>query len=539
MPDQTTPNKRMRKRVAVIGAGLSGLTTIKELVEAGHDVFCLESNSDIGGVFSSSGSYDSVVLTVSNYFMAYSDFMPYEEKLRFWSRAEYKRYLDRYVDHFKLRGRIHFSCSVESVEKLGLDTWSVTWRDKHEKSITEECEHIAVCSGQFQKANIPDIPGLAQFPGLIMHSSEYTNVEKLENLRGKKVLCFGMGESAADVVAEIAEIAESTVLSLRRNHMFAARCGGGSHPSDTGQSRWWHSLSVANKSGRIRKNWSRVRESSDRAELRLMAAHILEAGEEPGSVVTKTERIFEAQATCNLTIKIGGVQFIEGNTVMYKSGQTEDFDAIVFCTGFTFDVPYLEARHQFKDIRECHLQMFHPTLRDSLSFIGFVRPQQGGIPLMAELQARYLAMVLSGERQIPNDLVEAAGRQADRWRREFFVTPNVFGLVNGLRYNEIVSELIGCCPPEPNPLLKPRRFAKYWFGHIWPCQYRLVGPGAREEAAENWQNAIQNASGKRAFKRFVVMMREKLLRKLPVSERLKHRPIRGTDDGGNLPVKVS
>jgi len=135
--------------------------------------------------------------------------------------------------------------------------------------------------------------------------------------------------------------------------------------------------------------------------------------------------------------------------------------------------------------------------------------------------------------------VEAARRLADRWRREFFVTPNVFGLVNGLRYNETLAELIGCSPPEPSFIIEPKRFARYWFSHIWPCQYRLVGPGAREEAEQNWQNAYQNIKGLDVFRAVWTMVREKFMRKLPVSERLKHRPIRGEDDGGVLPVKVS
>ena len=65
----------MKKSAVVIGAGPCGLVATKELLEAGHDVVCLEQSHVIGGVFSTlrESSYDDLFLTVSNVFMAYSD----------------------------------------------------------------------------------------------------------------------------------------------------------------------------------------------------------------------------------------------------------------------------------------------------------------------------------------------------------------------------------------------------------------------------------------------------------------------------------
>lgn len=483
----------MQQKIVVIGAGLSGLTTIKELVEAGQDVICFEKGHDIGGVFSEGSSYDSVQLTVSNYFMAYSDFMPYGEPIRFWSRGEYRDYLNRYVDHFKIRPHIKFGYALQQIKKLESGQWELTFQTDDHQSLTTTADKVAICSGQFQKANIPDIPGLQTFPGAIIHSSQYKNAEELKEFHDKRVLCFGMGESAADVITEIASVAASSVLSLRRHHMFAARYAD-QYPIDVVQSRHWHSLPAIIKSNLIRDTWKRISENTDEASTRLLAQHILAADDEAGSVVTKTERIFEAQAHYGLDIDVGGVKEINGNTVTFNSGRVEEFDAIVFCTGFKFSLPFLEEKYQFHDIRDCYLQVFHPELRDSLAFIGFVRPQQGGIPLMAELQARYFALVCAGDRTLPSNLAELAKQDAERWKQEFYVTPNVFGLVNGLRYNEMVADLIGCRPPVPNPLLAPKPYLHYWFHHVWPCQYRLVGPGARAEAQEQWMQAPSSRS---------------------------------------------
>ena len=50
----------MSKRVAVIGAGPSGLVTIKELLEEGHAPTCFEKAEGLGGVFRF-GENDGVV----------------------------------------------------------------------------------------------------------------------------------------------------------------------------------------------------------------------------------------------------------------------------------------------------------------------------------------------------------------------------------------------------------------------------------------------------------------------------------------------
>lgn len=475
------------KKIGIVGAGLSGLATIKELVEAGHEVLCFEKNSDIGGVFSEHGTYDSVELTVSNYFMAYSDFMPYDESVKFWTRKEYKEYLDRYVEHFDLLKHIRFNCTVNDIRESE-GGYIIEGQSGENEQFSESFSHLAICSGQFQKPNVPEIPGLSTFKGKTLHSSQYINAKDCDYLHGKKVLCIGAGESGADVVTEIAEVAEHTVLSLRRNHLFSTKNVGGANTIDMVQTRYYHSLPANTKARSVRKIWSEILKTSNDEATRLLAKHVVEAADEPGSVVTKTERIFEAEAN-GMRIDIGGIKSINEDTVEFQSGKKEQFDAIVFCTGFKFSLPFFSKEEQFSDIRDCYLQAFHEKHREKICFIGFARPQQGGVPLIAELQARYLALILADKIQLPENLAELAQIDKAAWMNEFYETPHVFGLVNGQRFNEKIAALIGCRPSPPNPISSLKGFYVYWFHHIWPCQFRLVGPGARQEAAENWTNA--------------------------------------------------
>lgn len=477
------------KKVVVIGAGLSGLAAVKEMLEAGHDVECFEQRHDIGGVFADMASYDSVLLTVSNYFMAYSDLMPFDEDVRFWTRAEYKQYLDRYAKKFDLLAHINFGWRLCSVEDPQGDCCVELMSESGEVR-TVVCDHLVVCSGQFQEPNIPKLPGLETFDGEVLHSSSYKSASEWSHLTDKRVLFFGLGESAADVITEINEIAGPSVVSVRRHHCFSARHMGANMPIDVHQSRLWHSLPAGLKADSVRALWRTYFKRYEKgSQYWLMADYIVNSLDEPGTVATKTERIFEA-IEAGLEMDVGGVESIQGNTVTFKSGRKQDFDAIVLCTGFRLSFSFLPDDYQVPDIRDLYLQAFHPALSDKVAFIGFCRPHQGGVPLMAEMQSRYAAMVFSGVKALPADLAGQAAADKRRWQREFYETPEVAGLVNGLRFNERLARLIGCSPKIPNILLDPRGFYAYWNFHIWPCQYRLHGPGERSsEGAGRWLQA--------------------------------------------------
>ena len=57
------------------------------------------------------------------------------------------------------------------------------------------------------------------------------------------------------------------------------------------------------------------------------------------------------------------------------------------------------------NVKNMYKHAFHPAYPDgSLSFIGWARPATGAIPAASELQARLLALLLSGKRELPPNL---------------------------------------------------------------------------------------------------------------------------------------
>ena len=222
-----TPKQLRRQRVAVIGAGPSGLVTVKELLDEGHDVTCFEKFEDIGGVFLSrpykGGVYDSTLLTISNYLMVFSDFFPksgrtgHPRNYRYWHHSEYFEYLKQYCEHFQLQQRATFYMKT-LVTKLQRDAKSNKWllSTAGDTSGTFEFDAVAVCNGTHQIANIPNFSGQEKSPIQFCHSESYKRAKGDPRFDGKRVICVGVGETAADVAGEVADVATAAWISMRR-----------------------------------------------------------------------------------------------------------------------------------------------------------------------------------------------------------------------------------------------------------------------------------------------------------------------------------
>ena len=91
---------------------------------------------------------------------------------------------------------------------------------------------------------------------------------------------------------------------------------------------------------------------------------------------------------------------LEPNGVIFTDGSKTEADAIVCCTGYHVDLPFLDA-----DLNELVLEegtnkmklfkgVFSPEIGKSLGFIGFAQPASGGLLTVSETQARWFSALL-------------------------------------------------------------------------------------------------------------------------------------------------
>ncbi|KAL0699696.1 hypothetical protein Bca4012_055818 [Brassica carinata] len=224
-------NTLTSSRVAIIGAGVSGLAAAKHL--ARHNPTVFEASDWVGGVWRSC-TYGTTKLQSARVSYEFSDFpWPDRNDTAFPSYIEILDYLESYAKHFDLFKFIKFGSKVIEVRFTGegetsqMDdlgaygnllpgkpVWeiAVRTRDGDAGDIQWHAfEFVVVCTGKYGDVpRIPTFPAKKRpeiFKGRVMHSMDYCKLEKDEAsnlLRGKKVAVVGFKKSAIDLALESA-----------------------------------------------------------------------------------------------------------------------------------------------------------------------------------------------------------------------------------------------------------------------------------------------------------------------------------------------
>src|SRR4029450_14144021 len=126
----------MDTRVAVLGAGSSGLAALKGLREQGLDVEAFERGSEVGGLWryendnGLSAAYASLRTNVSRSRMQYPSFAMPTSYGDFPNHREMAAYLGAYADAYGLRDSIRFRARVERLPPAAHRTWWITVHDR-------------------------------------------------------------------------------------------------------------------------------------------------------------------------------------------------------------------------------------------------------------------------------------------------------------------------------------------------------------------------------------------------------------------------
>ena len=163
----------MPRRIAVIGAGASGLCAIKSCIEEELEPVCYERTSYVGGLWqytpdTSDGRgcvMKSTVINTSKETMSYSDFPPPADCPVYMHNTKVVQYLKAYASQFGLEKYIHLKHEVVSVRQAEdfakTGQWLLQYTDKDSQSTkTEVFDGVLVCTGHHADASIPLFKGL-------------------------------------------------------------------------------------------------------------------------------------------------------------------------------------------------------------------------------------------------------------------------------------------------------------------------------------------------------------------------------------------
>lgn len=467
------------KRVVIIGAGPCGLPALKSLLEAGLDATIFERSSTLGGIFTSAAAYPHLHLTISNWAMAFSDF-PASQRLSYSSAEEYLQYLKDYAEYFDLERHIQYNSELISAQIGGDGVWELEVRQGCEGAQTMKCvraDALVVATGAHNVPN--DVPiELTGFDGRILHSSEYNELFKREVAeRNLRVLVVGGGESAADISAELGELSPNNLtVWLRRPLCFGPRYLNRDKEMEQVQANKKrdfpaNSFLEAATTNRMSAAqnvylyglWRRIlwrlpilNSSLNRMCIESTAPAFFM--NDQATFVTKNQRMCEALEEGKIEVLVSPTISTNGRICEFQLArdgivdiQQRSFDAVVLCTGYRLDFSWLKlGDREFRvNPRSWFLHCFPPGLGNSLAFVGYARPHQGGIPPMAEIQARYIAQISRGNKALPSNYETLACDDEVAERNYYYLSPDLHTLVDYAAFLESVARRVGCEPRLP------------------------------------------------------------------------------------------
>ena len=281
----------MKKRIAIIGAGPSGLAQLRAFQSAAQkgadipEIVCFEKQDNWGGLWNYTWRTgldqhgEPVHCSMYRYLwsngpkegLEFADY-PFEEHFgkniaSYPPRAVLFDYIEGRVKKAKVRDKIRFLTAIRFVrynEDSG--TFTVTAHDlKNDRMYDEEFDNVIVASGHFSTPNVPEFEGMKSFNGRILHAHDFRDALEFKD---KDIMVIGTSYSAEDIGSQCWKYgAKSITVSYRTAPM------GFDWPD----------------------NWE--------------------------------ERPL--------------LQKLDGNTATFKDGSTKVIDAIILCTGYKHHFPFL------------------------------------------------------------------------------------------------------------------------------------------------------------------------------------------------------
>jgi putative flavoprotein involved in K+ transport len=183
--------------VLIVGGGQAGLSLAATLVRIGVDALVVDKFERVGDCWRQ--RYHSLALHNDTRFN-HLPYMPFPDA---WPTYLPKDMLADWFEAYAWAMEINFWTGHELVggsydESSG--RWNAVLRKVDGTERTVHPKHLVFANGLVGYPHIPELPGLKDFKGDVLHTTEYTNGA---NWRGKKALVIGTGTSGHDVAQDL------------------------------------------------------------------------------------------------------------------------------------------------------------------------------------------------------------------------------------------------------------------------------------------------------------------------------------------------
>ncbi|MGY6705055.1 NAD(P)-binding domain-containing protein [Roseinatronobacter sp.] len=229
-----------KKRIAIIGAGPSGLAQMRAFQSAAAkgaeipEIICFEKQDNWGGLWNYTWrtgldqNGEPVHCSMYRYLWSNGpkeglEFADYSFEEHFGKqiasyppRAVLFDYIEGRVNKAGVRDWVRFNTAVRWVaydDATGLFT--VTVHDHAADHVySETFDHVIVASGHFSVPNVPHYPGFESFNGRVLHAHDFRDAREFA---GKDILVMGASYSAEDIGSQCWKYGAKSITSCYRS----------------------------------------------------------------------------------------------------------------------------------------------------------------------------------------------------------------------------------------------------------------------------------------------------------------------------------
>jgi 4-hydroxyacetophenone monooxygenase len=207
-------------RVAIIGAGIAGITAALAAAEEGVRYEIFDRNEEVGGTWLTTTYPGIGVDTPSAYYSLSREVNPD------WSNyypqgAEYQAYLVALADKHKLREHTRFRTEVDALWwDAGRKQWQIHSVDVDGKRDVSYASVVITAAGYLNRPRWPDVKGRDTFAGTSIHSAVW---DSSLDLTGKRVAIIGAGCTAVQIIDACVDEMEHLTVFQRQPHWVAPR----------------------------------------------------------------------------------------------------------------------------------------------------------------------------------------------------------------------------------------------------------------------------------------------------------------------------
>jgi len=367
--------------VLVVGASASGLATAACLREAGVEFEVLEAEQSVGEPWRR--HYERLHLHTPKSSSALPGLGMPSDWPRYPAREQVVEYLQRYRAHHRIEPR--FGQRVTSLERVDGE-WVATTADDEWRAGS-----VVVATGAFRRPVRPTWPGMDEYGGVVVHSSEYRSGAPW---KGLPVLVVGFGNSACEQAIDLVECGARAHMAVRSAVNVVPRDVLGLVPV--------LQLGIA-----MRRLPPRVADALAAPVVRLSVGDIrdvglrrLPYGPNTQIAVDHTVPVLDIGTMEHLRagriVVHGDVQRFTTDGVVFADGTALAVDAVVLATGFRPALEeFLVQWREVCDESGAPLVSGRPTALPGLYFCGqFVSP--AGMLREIGIEARRIASYVSG-----------------------------------------------------------------------------------------------------------------------------------------------